>query len=95
MKRIALLLKSKLLATVSILLSLGVLSNAEESQELISWDTKKLSADFYGEGAFYGPKLEFVLRDAIGRDWQCGAPLMAGPGCSEAWANTTGVLRSI
>lgn len=25
-----------------------------------------------GEGAFYGPKLEFVLRDSIGRDWQCG-----------------------
>ena len=25
-----------------------------------------------GEGAFYGPKLEFILRDAIGRDWQCG-----------------------
>ena len=25
-----------------------------------------------GDGAFYGPKLEFVLRDAIGRDWQCG-----------------------
>ncbi len=25
-----------------------------------------------GEGAFYGPKLEFVLRDAIGREWQCG-----------------------
>src|SRR5690606_21523859 len=25
-----------------------------------------------GEGAFYGPKLEFVLQDAIGRDWQCG-----------------------
>jgi threonyl-tRNA synthetase len=25
-----------------------------------------------GEGAFYGPKLEYVLRDAIGRDWQCG-----------------------
>ncbi len=25
-----------------------------------------------GEGAFYGPKLEFVLKDAIGRDWQCG-----------------------
>ncbi|WP_036300189.1 threonine--tRNA ligase [Methylomarinum vadi] len=25
-----------------------------------------------GEGAFYGPKLEFVLRDAVGRDWQCG-----------------------
>ncbi|MEQ3710981.1 MAG: threonine--tRNA ligase [Tateyamaria sp.] len=27
---------------------------------------------FGGEGAFYGPKLEYVLRDAIGRDWQCG-----------------------
>ena len=25
-----------------------------------------------GEGAFYGPKIEFVLRDTIGRDWQCG-----------------------
>ena len=25
-----------------------------------------------GEGAFYGPKIEFVLRDAIGSDWQCG-----------------------
>ena len=25
-----------------------------------------------GEGAFYGPKLEFVLKDTIGRDWQCG-----------------------
>ncbi len=25
-----------------------------------------------GEGAFYGPKLEFILKDAIGRDWQCG-----------------------
>ncbi len=30
-----------------------------------------------GEGAFYGPKLEFVLRDAIGRDWQCGERLGA------------------
>ncbi|NHM20949.1 hypothetical protein [Tritonibacter mobilis] len=27
---------------------------------------------FEGEGAFYGPELEYVLRDAIGRDWQCG-----------------------
>ena len=27
---------------------------------------------FEGEGAFYGPKLKYVLRDAIGRDWQCG-----------------------
>ena len=36
---------------------------------------KKLELDHQlnpGEGAFYGPKLEFVLRDAIGRDWQCG-----------------------
>jgi threonyl-tRNA synthetase len=30
------------------------------------------TSDNPGEGAFYGPKLEFVLRDAIGRDWQCG-----------------------
>ena len=29
-----------------------------------------------GEGAFYGPKLEFVLKDAIGRDWQCGTVQM-------------------
>jgi threonyl-tRNA synthetase len=37
--------------------------------------TKAASQDYTlnpGEGAFYGPKLEFVLRDAIGRDWQCG-----------------------
>ena len=36
---------------------------------------KKANLEFAhhpGEGAFYGPKLEFVLRDAIGRDWQCG-----------------------
>ena len=36
---------------------------------------KNLELDYRlnpGEGAFYGPKLEFVLRDAIGRDWQCG-----------------------
>lgn len=36
---------------------------------------KSLELDYKlnpGEGAFYGPKLEFVLRDAIGRDWQCG-----------------------
>jgi threonyl-tRNA synthetase len=33
----------------------------------------RLETDFNpGEGAFYGPKLEFVLRDAIGREWQCG-----------------------
>jgi threonyl-tRNA synthetase len=36
--------------------------------------TNRVGDDTYnpGEGAFYGPKLEFVLRDAIGRDWQCG-----------------------
>jgi len=37
--------------------------------------TREAGLDFTlnpGEGAFYGPKLEFVLRDAIGRDWQCG-----------------------
>jgi threonyl-tRNA synthetase len=43
----------------------GALSNA--------LDTMGLNYVLYpGEGAFYGPKLEFVLRDAIGRDWQCG-----------------------
>ncbi len=36
-------------------------------------DGMGLSYDYNpGEGAFYGPKIEFVLRDAIGRDWQCG-----------------------
>ena len=36
-------------------------------------DSMSLEYKFFpGEGAFYGPKLEFVLRDAIGRDWQCG-----------------------
>jgi len=43
----------------------GALINALDSME----QSYKL---FPGEGAFYGPKLEFVLRDAIGRDWQCG-----------------------
>ena len=43
----------------------GALSNA--------LDVMELDYILYpGEGAFYGPKLEFVLRDAIGRDWQCG-----------------------
>ncbi|MCC5900623.1 MAG: threonine--tRNA ligase [Halomonas sp.] len=38
-----------------------------------SLDTMSLNYQLNpGEGAFYGPKLEFVLRDAIGRDWQCG-----------------------
>ena len=43
----------------------GALSNA--------LDVMGLDCELFpGEGAFYGPKLEFVLRDAIGRDWQCG-----------------------
>ena len=43
----------------------GALTNALETMGLEY-------ALYPGEGAFYGPKLEFVLRDAIGRDWQCG-----------------------
>lgn len=43
----------------------GALIQAVESMDL-SYTSNP------GEGAFYGPKLEFVLRDAIGRDWQCG-----------------------
>ncbi|MBI5780729.1 MAG: threonine--tRNA ligase [Rhodocyclales bacterium] len=43
----------------------GALARALESMDM-SYEL------FPGEGAFYGPKLEFVLRDAIGRDWQCG-----------------------
>jgi threonyl-tRNA synthetase len=36
-------------------------------------DSMKMPYELFpGEGAFYGPKLEFVLRDTIGRDWQCG-----------------------
>ena len=54
MNKIARLLKSKLLITSIALLSISFLSNAEESRELISWETKKLSADFYGEGAYHG-----------------------------------------
>ena len=40
-----------------------------------------------GEGAFYGPKLEFVLRDAIGRDWQCGT-LQVDPNLPERFDAT-------
>ena len=54
MNKIASLFKSKLLITSIVLSSVGFLSNAEESREIISWETKKLSADFYGEGAFHG-----------------------------------------
>ncbi|HMA98828.1 MAG TPA: threonine--tRNA ligase, partial [Wenzhouxiangella sp.] len=40
-----------------------------------------------GEGAFYGPKIEFVLRDAIGRDWQCGT-LQVDPNLPERFDAT-------
>ncbi len=44
-----------------------------ESALINALETMGLDYVLYpGEGAFYGPKLEFVLRDAIGRDWQCG-----------------------
>lgn len=44
-----------------------------ESALVQALDAMQLQYDVNpGEGAFYGPKLEFVLRDAIGRDWQCG-----------------------
>ena len=43
-----------------------------------------------GEGAFYGPKLEFVLRDAIGRDWQCGT-LQVDLNLPGAWARPISV----
>jgi threonyl-tRNA synthetase len=45
------------------------------SEEALKEAARAAGIDFEfnpGEGAFYGPKLEFVLRDAIGRDWQCG-----------------------
>ena len=45
------------------------------SEEALKSAARAAGLDFTlnpGEGAFYGPKLEFVLRDAIGRDWQCG-----------------------
>ncbi len=47
----------------------------DRAEEALMVATKAAGLDFElnpGEGAFYGPKLEFVLRDAIGRDWQCG-----------------------
>ena len=46
-----------------------------KSEKALLNTIKKLNLPYEfnsGEGAFYGPKLEFVLRDAIGRDWQCG-----------------------
>ncbi len=47
----------------------------DRAEEALMVATKAAGLEFElnpGEGAFYGPKLEFVLRDAIGRDWQCG-----------------------
>jgi len=47
----------------------------DKSEEALLNTIKSLNVPYEinsGEGAFYGPKLEFVLRDAIGRDWQCG-----------------------
>jgi threonyl-tRNA synthetase len=45
------------------------------AEEALKSATRAAGIDYEfnaGEGAFYGPKLEFVLKDAIGRDWQCG-----------------------
>ena len=47
----------------------------DKSEAALLSAIKQSSLDYtinQGEGAFYGPKIEFVLRDAIGRDWQCG-----------------------
>ncbi|MEO1143284.1 MAG: threonine--tRNA ligase, partial [Pseudomonadota bacterium] len=54
---------------------IGSDENWDRSEEALrtALDTAGLPYSiFEGEGAFYGPKLEYVLRDAIGRDWQCG-----------------------
>jgi len=47
----------------------------DQAESALKEATKTAGLDYAlnpGEGAFYGPKLEFVLRDSIGRDWQCG-----------------------
>ena len=47
----------------------------DKAEKALMDATRAAGLDFTlnpGEGAFYGPKLEFVLQDAIGRDWQCG-----------------------
>ena len=47
----------------------------DQSEAALKTAVEAASMDYElnpGEGAFYGPKLEYVLRDAIGRDWQCG-----------------------
>ena len=50
----------------------SVWDKAEEALLKAIKETKLQYTINKGEGAFYGPKIEFVLRDAIGRDWQCG-----------------------
>src|SRR6185369_11531780 len=50
----------------------AVWDKAEAALEKAAQDAGLQMTRNPGEGAFYGPKLEFVLRDAIGRDWQCG-----------------------
>ena len=47
----------------------------DQAEKALAQSTSAAGLDYTlnpGEGAFYGPKLEFVLRDSIGRDWQCG-----------------------
>ena len=47
----------------------------DKAEQALEAAIKKLDIPYtteYGEGAFYGPKLDFVLTDAIGREWQCG-----------------------
>ncbi len=47
----------------------------DKAEDALKQAMESLEIDYTynpGEGAFYGPKIEFVLRDAIGRDWQCG-----------------------
>ena len=47
----------------------------EKAEQALMAGTRAAGVEYTlnrGEGAFYGPKLEFVLKDAIGRDWQCG-----------------------
>ena len=50
----------------------AILDKSEEALKIAIEATGLSYTHNPGEGAFYGPKIEFVLRDAIGRDWQCG-----------------------
>ena len=50
----------------------GIMQDVLKQIEARSGNQKIKTAINPGEGAFYGPKFEYVLRDAIGRDWQCG-----------------------